>query len=471
MQSKQFLSLGVLSLLAVPAFGQQVIGFRTDGTGRYPNAQPPLSWGVDKNVVWKIPLTQSNAIPVILGDKLFTCTDPCVLLCINKADGKVIWRHESFFKEIEPTDKEKALIEEENKQDIVFAREQSALEKEMSAIRKSIADGSTPKDEGEKKIRAIQPKVDELRNKRKGLATLNRYREPGKSSGGGSYHPTGGYSSATPVTDGKNVYVIYGNGLAAAYDLEGKRLWLKLIEHSSTTYGHGASPVLVNDKLLVHFADLVALNTKDGSEVWRSKIAPNYGTAMPARIGDTDVIIHPNGVVVRVADGVVLARNLGSCGPNSPLIQDGKVYFMAGQARGASLPDSADPTAKWEPLWKGKGTNLKGGGYWFPSPILHDDLIYALNATSNFTVVDAKTGQRVYEEKLELGGGQCYPSITLAGKYLFVSSDNGHTLILEPGREYKEIAHNTLETFRSSPVFEGKRMYVRTVKHLWCIGE
>ena len=98
-------------------------------------------------------------------------------------------------------------------------------------------------------------------------------------------------------------------------------------------------------------------------------------------------------------------------------------------------------------------------------------MIYALSANANLTVVDAKTGQRVYEEKLELGGGQCYPSITFAGKFLFVSSDNGHTLILEPGREYKEVAQNTLEPFRSSLVFEGKRMYVRTLKHLWCIGE
>jgi outer membrane protein assembly factor BamB len=72
---------------------------------------------------------------------------------------------------------------------------------------------------------------------------------------------------------------------------------------------------------------------------------------------------------------------------------------------------------------------------------------------------------------LDFKGGQCYPSITLAGKYLFVSSDNGHTLVLEPGREYKEIAHNVLEPFRSTPVFEGKRMYVRTLQHLWCIGE
>ncbi len=86
-------------------------------------------------------------------------------------------------------------------------------------------------------------------------------------------------------------------------------------------------------------------------------------------------------------------------------------------------------------------------------------------------MIDAKTGQLVYDQRLEFGGGQCYPSITLAGKYLYVSSDNGTTLVLEPGREYKELARNMLEPFRSSLVFEGRRMYVRTTKGLWCIGE
>ncbi len=458
-----------VAILAIPVLGQAPIGFRTDGTGRYPDATPPLSWDLEKNVVWKIKLTQSNAIPVILGDKLFTCTDPCVLLCINKADGKILWQHESFFKEIEPTEKEKDLIELESKQDKTISAQQSTLEKEMSALRKMLKDDATPKEEADAKIKPLQARIDELRSNRQALATLNRYKEPGKNAGG--FHPTGGYSSATPVTDGKNIYVIYGNGLAAAYDLVGKRLWLKLIEHPTAAYGHGASPVLIKDKLLVHFSDLVALNTKDGSEVWRTKISPSHGTSMHTRIGEVDVVVHPSGKIVRVDDGVIVAKNLGSCGPNSPLIQEGKAFFMAGQARGFTLPTSLESPMKIEPLWKGKGVSLKGGSYWFPSPVLHDDLIYALNATANFTVVDAKTGQRVYEEKLEFGRGECYPSITLAGKYLFVSSDNGHTLILQPGREYKEIAHNTLEPFRSSLVFEGKRMYVRSTKNLWCIGE
>jgi len=450
-----------------PAMGQSPRGFRTDGTGRYPNAEPPLHWAPDKNVVWKIDLPPSNAIPVILEQRLFTCAEPCVLLCVNKADGQVLWRGESSYREIALTEQEKAQFEIERLQGETLKGQQSVLDKESAAVRKLLQDAAIHKEEAEKKLEDLKVRSEAIKTEKLKLTTWNRYLEPGKGADG--FHPTGGYSSATPVTDGKHVYVIFGNGLAACYDLDGNRQWLKLIEHPTAAYGHGSSPLLVNDKLLVHFSDLVALNTRDGSEAWRTKVAPGHGTAMHARLGDVDVAFHPSGNVYRTSDGSLLAKGLGSTGPNSPLIQDGKVFFIAGHVRGYALPTSGDMPAKWSPLWK--GANLKGSGYWFPSPILHDGLIYAMNAGSIFSVVDAATGELVYERRLDFGGGQSYPSITLAGKHLYVSSDNGTTIVLEPGREYRELARNSLETFRSSLVFEGKRMYVRTTKGLWCIGE
>lgn len=460
-------SLVLAFVTAGSALGQSTIGFRTDGTGRYLDAKPPLHWGSDKNVVWHIKLPQSNAIPVILGDRLFTCAEPCVLLCVNKTDGKILWQGESSYKEILLTDLEKLQFEIERKRGEELDKQQSALDKESNALRKKLKDGIGTKEEIEKQLETLKVQTDKLRAQRKELTTLNRYLEPGKGAGG--FNGTAGYSSPTPVTDGKHVYVIFGNGLAACYDLEGKRQWLKLIEHPTVEYGHGASPLLVNDKLLVHFSDLVALNTKDGSEAWRAKLPPSHGTAMHTRIGGVDVAIHPQGQVIRVSDGTIVAKGLGTTGPNSPLVQDGKVFFVRGTVHGYDLPTSTDIPAKWTPLWK--GATLKGGGYWFPSPILHDGLLYALNAQSIFSVVDAKSGKLVYDDRLEFGGGHSYPSITLAGKWLYVSSDNGTTLVLEPGREYKELARNMLEPFRSSLVFEGTRMYVRTTKGLWCIGE
>ena len=44
-------------------------------------------------------------------------------------------------------------------------------------------------------------------------------------------------------------------------------------------------------------------------------------------------------------------------------------------------------------------------------------------------------------------------------------------MVIQAGREYRAVATNTLEAMRSCPVFEERRMYIRTLKNLWCIGE
>ena len=86
-----------------------------------------------------------------------------------------------------------------------------------------------------------------------------------------------------------------------------------------------------------------------------------------------------------------------------------------------------------------------------------------------FSVVDAKDGKVVYSKKLDIGkgGGTVYPSIVVAGAKVYVSSDNGTTVVLKPGRAYEELARNQLDGFRSTPVFVGNRMFKSTVRGCW----
>ena len=51
------------------------------------------------------------------------------------------------------------------------------------------------------------------------------------------------------------------------------------------------------------------------------------------------------------------------------------------------------------------------------------------------------------------------------------TDDAGETVAFGPGREPEHFVRHMLGLFRSSPVFAGKRLYVRTHKHLYCIGE
>src|ERR1051326_8924056 len=86
------LALFILMTASV-ASAQDFVGWRTYGTGADTKATPPKEWSAKKNILWSTPLTaSSNATPVITGEKLFICAEPETLLCINTADGKILWQ-------------------------------------------------------------------------------------------------------------------------------------------------------------------------------------------------------------------------------------------------------------------------------------------------------------------------------------------------------------------------------------------
>ena len=57
------------------------VGWRGDGTGVYPDARPPVKWSATENVLWKTPMPgKSNASPILVGDRIFVCSEPSTLL-------------------------------------------------------------------------------------------------------------------------------------------------------------------------------------------------------------------------------------------------------------------------------------------------------------------------------------------------------------------------------------------------------
>ena len=451
----------LLIMGALPASAGEVIGWRTDGSGSYPKAQPPLEWSLTKNVVWSTPMPGYGVShPVLLGRRIFICSEPATLLCLNREDGKVLWQKTSSYSELEIAPDVRERIKEEQAEMASISKKESAIRKEMDALQRSLSKDQAPKEEIEKKLQPFRKQLNELKMEREKLTLGVLYTQPGT-------HPTAGYSAPTPVTNGTEVYVAFGNGLVACFDLDGNRKWLKLIEHSNAPYAHSGSPVLAGDKLLIHFTDLVALEAKTGTESWRLKRPTAHGTPLVTRVGDVDVVLTPKGALVRAQDGKVLAEGLGSCGANSPVLHERNVYYIHGNATAVRLPESLTEPVKLPVLWKGR---VKSSGYGFSSPVVFEGLLYSTNDQSLLTVLDAATGKVVYEERLNLRG-DAYPSISLAGNRIYVSSEAGETVVLQAGREYKELARNKLEEFRSSLVFEGKRVYIRTAKHLYCIGE
>ena len=61
-------------------------------------------------------------------------------------------------------------------------------------------------------------------------------------------------ATPSPVTDGRHVWVHFGNGDLACYDFAGERVWSKNLTDRfgpySIWWGHANSPCLVGDLLI-----------------------------------------------------------------------------------------------------------------------------------------------------------------------------------------------------------------------------
>ncbi|MCY3020822.1 MAG: PQQ-binding-like beta-propeller repeat protein [Planctomycetota bacterium] len=377
-------------------------GFRGDGSGRYPDATPPIEWDGEtkKNILWSVKVGPNPfSSPAVAGGKVFVISKPAQLVCVDAEAGKVLWEKSNTF-----------------------------------------ADLPTPTQE-----------------------------KPARGSAGNV--------ASTPVTDGHYVYVVFGCGIVACYDLQGQRRWIQFFDQPPLSeYGRSASPVLAAGKLLVCLNHLLALDPNTGNVLWHSRKVPEvHGTPLVTKAGGVDVVLSPAGYVARLSDGALLAEML-DMKYTSPIVSGPVVYLASNASAAFELPAQAADKLALKQLWKAEFEGL-----FYSSAVYDNGLIYVASNEGKFHILDPKSGKSLMTRDLEMPTqgsppgsphANVYPSIALAGKYLFLSNDAGDTLVLEPGTEGKVLKHNELpDGSGGTPVFVGKRMYIRGGQNLYCIGE
>jgi outer membrane protein assembly factor BamB len=107
---------------------------------------------------------------------------------------------------------------------------------------------------------------------------------------------------------------------------------------------------------------------------------------------------------------------------------------------------------------------------YYASPVIHNGLLYVLSSDPHLTVLEAETGERVYEQKIEGARGTTYPSISLVGSRLFVGVDDGTVVFVKLGREFSELSRSKIGEYRSTPIFEGTVAYLRTLDGIQAIA-
>jgi outer membrane protein assembly factor BamB len=226
---------------------------------------------------------------------------------------------------------------------------------------------------------------------------------------------------------------------------------------------------------------LVALDKKTGKEVWRaggvteSWHAPAFVTA-PG--GKTEIVMGKNGRVLGFdADSGAALWNAKTGIPwymcPTPVAADGIVYTIGGRTPNGALAIRAggrgDVTTN-NVVWKlGKGSNV-------PSPILHEGHLYFAHENLGILYcVNAKNGEVVYEERLEPNPGQFYASPILADGRIYYTARGGRTVVIAAGPKFQRLGENNLENnrgvFNASASIMGNRILLRSNRALYCLGE
>lgn len=312
-------------------------------------------------------------------------------------------------------------------------------------------------------------------------------------------HTKATHANTTLATDGKRLIALFGSEGLYSYSLDGKLLWKKDLgtldmtppDVRTLSWGYASSPALFDDVIVVQ-ADvkangfLAAFAVKDGRELWRvpreTVSVSSWATPGVFKAGGRTQIVtngfpYIAGYDLRTGKELWRLKSEGDIPVPTPFMAHGLIYVA--NAHGGKSPLYAiRPEASGE-ITPAAGSRVSSGVAWseerngsyLQTPVAYGDLIYACTGAGIFKAYDAKTGRKLYEQRLGEGGAFTSSPIAADGK-VYVTSEEGETFVIKAGPVFEVISRNPLgELVLSTPALSDKILYVRTRGHVVAIGQ
>jgi outer membrane protein assembly factor BamB len=304
-------------------------------------------------------------------------------------------------------------------------------------------------------------------------------------------------SSPSPVTDGRNVWVMTGTGILKAFDFKGKELWSRDIQKDygafGLNWGYASSPLLLDDSLYIQVLHgmktddasyVMRIDKKTGKTLWKVERATaairespdSYTTPGLLRYGKNIEIVITGGDCVTGHDpatGKELWRANGlnpNNDPNyrivaSPVIFNEIIYaptrvkpLLALKAGGRG--DITTSHLLWSTV---NGPDV-------PTPVTDGKYFYVINDRGIVWCLDAKTGQEIYGQQ-RIKPGTYSSSPVLADDKIYITDEDGLTTVIKAGPKFEVLAQNPLNDYcLSSPAISDGQIFIRTAQALYCIG-
>lgn len=305
-------------------------------------------------------------------------------------------------------------------------------------------------------------------------------------------HRNGSGCNASPITDGKALYVYFKSGTFAAVDMDGKVLWqtnlVKSYGKDTLFWDHGTSPVLTKTHVIMarmHQGEswLAAFDKQTGKLAW--KVARNYKVPTECDHGYTTPLVMDyqgrESILVWGAEHVTIhdasdGKVVWSCGnfnPDAaqlwpaiatPVVVDGTAVIAYGRndrgiprLYGIRLDGSGDVTATSH-AWKREDV-----GTFVPTPAVHRGKVVLVRDHGEVEGLDPATGKTAWKGEFPKSRANFYSSPLVAADKVYAPREDGVVFVGKIEADgFKVLSETNLEQpVIGSPIPFGNGVLIR----------
>jgi outer membrane protein assembly factor BamB len=310
-------------------------------------------------------------------------------------------------------------------------------------------------------------------------------------------HPKSSQATPTPATDGKHVAVSFGSEGLYVYHWNGKLAWKKDLGALNAgwffdpdyEWGFGSSPIIYKNMVILQCdiqkdSFIAAWDLKTGKEVWRTMRdeIPSWGTPTVVEAGGRAELVANASKFIRGYDALS-GKELWRLGPNSeittptPFAWQSLIFVTNGYApiqpiyavrAGASgdISLKGDATSSDSIAW-----SVKRGGPYTPTPIVYDGVLYVVSNQGILTAYDAKSGQRIFQERLGKAGVPVSSSSVAGDGKIYFSGEDGEVFVVKAGRQFELLAKNPVGgVMLATPAISDGVIFLRTTQRVIAVG-